>query len=497
MIKKEFILFFLLIACFYLLRSGYMYLQHEEPRRAIVALEMNQSKNYFQPTVLGKAYFKKPPLHNIAIALSYKIFGKNAFAVRFPSILCALLIAFFVFLFTKNILYEKSYIACLSFLTCFEVFFLYGIWGETDLFFSLFAFLSMISLFSFKKKGILLGLIFCSLAFLSKGFAALIFFYLTFIAYSLYKKRLISHFFSIHHLLGILVFLGLTGFWLLHTSNAHASIYALWGEVFSRSPLQFSILKFLKHIFLFPFKCFIQTLPWSIFLLFLFNKKVRTRIKEISGRQKELLIFCLIVLGVNFIPYEISPEGRIRYLIPLLPFLSIFIAPIVSDLNEKEFKYANYMWVIVCILVIAAFFSDIFMLKNLTDGILLLVLSIAVFSIPKRTLFPSILCAMLILKVIHSYCYVPFVRAHYPNYKEMGEAIARNIKNYDKHKKIESNDRFLKLMFYIEKDLPKMITPLSCKNSLIITRDVKAAKKGNIVYSLSTPHGIYYISSFK
>jgi hypothetical protein len=79
----------------------------------------------------------------------------------------------------------------------------------------------------------------------------------------------------------------------------------------------------------------------------------------------------------------------------------------------------------------------------------------------------------------------------------MGETIARNIKDYDKHKKIESNDRFLKLMFYIEKDLPQMITPLSCKNSLIITRDVKAAKKGNIVYSLSTPYGIYYVSSFK
>ena len=155
------------------------------------------------------------------------------------------------------------------------------------------------------------------------------------------------------------------------------------------------------------------------------------------------------------------------------------------------------MWVIVCILVIAAVFSDIFILKNLTDGILLLVLSLSLFSIPKRTLFPSILCAMLILKVIHSYCYIPFVYAHYPNYKEMGKSIAQNIKNYDKHKKIESNDRFLKLMFYIEKDLPKMITPLSYKNALIITRDVKAAKKGNIIYSLSTPHGIYYVSSFK
>jgi len=489
--KREFILFFLLIACFYFLRSGYMYLQHEEPRRAIIALEMNKSQNYFQPTVLGKAYFKKPPLHNIAIALSYKVFGENEFAVRFPSILCALLIALFVFLFTKD------YIACLSFLTYFEVFFFYGIWGETDLFFSLFAFLSMISLFSLKKRGILFGLIFCSLGFLSKGFTALIFFYLTFIAYSLYKKRFMDYFFSIYHLLGILIFLGLTGFWLIHTSNVHAYVHALWKEVFSRSPTAFSISKFLKHIFLFPFECFIQTLPWSIFLLFLFNKEVRTRIKEVNSRQKELLMFCLIVLGINFIPYEISPEGRVRYLIPLLPFLSILIAPVVSNLNEREFKYASCMWGVICILVVAALFSDIFILKNLTDGILLLVLSLGLFSIPRRNLFSSILCAMLILKAVHSYCYIPYVYAHYPNYRKMGKLIAQNIKNYDKHKKIESSDRFLKLMFYIEKNLPEMITPLGCKNSLIITRDVKVAKKGDIVYFLSTPHGTYYISSFK
>lgn len=39
---------------------GKMYFQHEEPRRAIIALEMNYTHDYITPHVLGRDYFRKP-----------------------------------------------------------------------------------------------------------------------------------------------------------------------------------------------------------------------------------------------------------------------------------------------------------------------------------------------------------------------------------------------------------------------------------------------------
>ena len=55
----------------------------EEPRRALIALEMLYSGDYLTPTIMGELYFAKPPLFNWIIIVSAKLFGSfSEMAVR-------------------------------------------------------------------------------------------------------------------------------------------------------------------------------------------------------------------------------------------------------------------------------------------------------------------------------------------------------------------------------------------------------------------------------
>ena len=51
---------------------------------------MNESGNWLVPNFMYSDVHRKPPLHFWNIALSYKLFGYNEFAVRFPSFLAIL-----------------------------------------------------------------------------------------------------------------------------------------------------------------------------------------------------------------------------------------------------------------------------------------------------------------------------------------------------------------------------------------------------------------------
>ena len=72
---------------------GYLPLdtRSDEPRRALVALEMILSNDYVTPTLNGARYFNKPPLYNWIIAGSYHLFGNySSFALRFPMLVVLL-----------------------------------------------------------------------------------------------------------------------------------------------------------------------------------------------------------------------------------------------------------------------------------------------------------------------------------------------------------------------------------------------------------------------
>ncbi|HVG15342.1 MAG TPA: glycosyltransferase family 39 protein, partial [Chitinophagaceae bacterium] len=170
-----------------IINFGVLELAGEEPRRAVISLEMLQSGNYIKPTLLGWDYYNKPPLYNWIICGSMVLFNSTSeFAIRFPSLLFYLLWAFVHYRLCKKF-FPRS-IALLSaffLLTSADIFF-YGLanGGEIDIFYSFIVYLQVVCMFYgfFKKKWLylfVLSNLFCAIGFLTKGYTSIVFQVLT------------------------------------------------------------------------------------------------------------------------------------------------------------------------------------------------------------------------------------------------------------------------------------------------------------------------------
>ncbi len=72
-------------------RLSYPLIEPDETRYAQIAFEMAQSGDWITPTLDGRPYLDKPPLLYWATAASYKVFGANELAARFPCAISAFL----------------------------------------------------------------------------------------------------------------------------------------------------------------------------------------------------------------------------------------------------------------------------------------------------------------------------------------------------------------------------------------------------------------------
>jgi 4-amino-4-deoxy-L-arabinose transferase-like glycosyltransferase len=82
-------------------------IDRDEPRFAEASREMIERGDYVIPYFNDDYRFDKPPLTYWAQVASYRIFGQNDFAARFPSAVAAALIALSIFAWGKRIAEER------------------------------------------------------------------------------------------------------------------------------------------------------------------------------------------------------------------------------------------------------------------------------------------------------------------------------------------------------------------------------------------------------
>src|SRR5438093_2102036 len=81
-------------AVVYLPALGSLAIKGEEGRRILPAIEMLKTGDYIVPQVGSNPYFRKPPLVNWLVAISFKFFGvRNEWTARLPSALAVLAVA--------------------------------------------------------------------------------------------------------------------------------------------------------------------------------------------------------------------------------------------------------------------------------------------------------------------------------------------------------------------------------------------------------------------
>src|SRR5687767_5801650 len=84
---------------------------NEEPRRALITLEMEYNGNFLVPTQAGEYYYNKPPLFNWVILFFFKVFGVSEFALRIITVLSLIVLCVMIFIVVKKYLDSETALA--------------------------------------------------------------------------------------------------------------------------------------------------------------------------------------------------------------------------------------------------------------------------------------------------------------------------------------------------------------------------------------------------
>lgn len=318
-------------------------LNNEEPRRAVITLEMLHSGNYFSPTLLGWPYYNKPPVYNWLMGALFKLTGSSSEAVvRTFSFLCLLVWAILHFIISRK--YVSVFVAALSsifLVTCADIYF-YGLQngGEIDIFYALIVYLQVISLFYFGEKKQWLSFyiysyLFCAIGFLTKGYPSLVFqlFTLLVIAVQFRSVRVLLQW---QHWLGLLVWAVITGGYLYIYSlenSVRIFLVNLLNESFKKTTIGGYSENWFVKIITYPFLFIKFLLPWSLLLLLLF-RKIR-----ISFWKNPLLHFSVLFILFNISIYWLTGKPKLRYAYMFVPFCFTLLAFLYEKFQQQQPHY--------------------------------------------------------------------------------------------------------------------------------------------------------------
>lgn len=343
---------------------GIMPLIEDESIRALVALEMIISGDYWTPTLGGELYFKKPPLYNWILVIFFKLFGVSDFVFRIPVVIVLISFSYLIFNFTKKAFDRKTgLLAAMFFLTNGRVLFYESSHGLIDLLFSLIIFVNFILVFRYYKSEdykrlFIYSYILIGIAFLLKGLPSVVFQGFTLFALFVWKRNFWKLFHKFH-ITGVAIFFLIIGayyaIYFINNEGTYINMFrTLINESTRRTPIHFGLIDTLKHIVLFPFEVLYHFLPWTLLAILFLFKRTYTII-----RQNDVLQYLLVMYGANIIVYWISPEVHPRYILMHMALLFIVLAKLFVDFekeNLKVIKYFNYLfYFIIGILAISPF----------------------------------------------------------------------------------------------------------------------------------------------
>ena len=305
-------------------------LRAEEPRRALVALEMELSGNFISPTINGVFYYNKPPVYNWLLILFYKITGSyNEWVVRLPGVFSLLLLGLLhFFIARKHIDEHTALLSALFLVTSADILFYFSLIGEIDLFYTLLVYMQIIGIFHFYRSGqygrmFVFSYFMAALGLLTKGLPSLLFQAFTGLALLLSEKRW-RLLFSPWHLLGIAVFLLVTGGYFYQYSQYNdvgLLLAKLLSESTERTVMEKGLFEQFQHLVLFPLMLLKILSPYILLLPLLFHKRMWEAVKS-----QPLLRFSVVFIVSNIWVYWLSPGTKDRYLYMFLPFCCTLLA---------------------------------------------------------------------------------------------------------------------------------------------------------------------------
>ena len=320
-----------------LINLGLVAFINDEAIRALVALEMDLSKNYITPTMFGDYYYNKPPLYNWILLVFSKIYGQsNEFISRLPTVFFLLIYAATVYSFSKQYFNKKTaFINAFMLITCGRILFYDSFLGLIDICFSWLIYLMFMVIYHKWKAGkfyqlFTIAYTLAALAFLMKGLPAIVFLGSSLLAHFIYQRQF-SRLFSLAHFCGIAILIGLIGsyYWAYHQYNDLKIVFdTLINESAKRTPIEYNISETVLHFFSFPFEMIFHFLPWSLLVIYLFQKNIKEKLLQNPFIAYNVLIF-IATIPLYWISVEVYP----RYLFMHVP---LFFTTLIYLHTEQE-----------------------------------------------------------------------------------------------------------------------------------------------------------------
>lgn len=359
--------------------------QGEEAVYTLTSLEMWYQKEWFVPFLYGHEY-GRPPLYNWGIIPLATWLGWEhmLLAARIVTSLATLGSTFILFFFTES-LFRNRTLTLLA--TCIylsgDLLLRRGWLAYADPLFSFFVFLAISSLwFGLQNKNktwIILAVISLFASFLTKAFTGYVFYGCTLlILLWRHPNRSIlwSPFSIIMHVFSLVLIL-LWDYSFSDGSHKENMIFDIvtkfnWDDFFAYG------LKLIT----FPLDIVHRWLPCTALLIYFwikayFSKKSTSKESMYSYQTKKItthtiyasahnnIKFVFWVFCINYIPYWIAPFARVRYLLPLYPFIAILLAYGVYHLDSKKMKIVIYaLWGCLIIKYVMGFWGYSFFEKQ-------------------------------------------------------------------------------------------------------------------------------------
>jgi 4-amino-4-deoxy-L-arabinose transferase-like glycosyltransferase len=324
--SRSLLIVLLVWAAIYLPALGSLAIKGEEGRRILPAIRMIETGDYIVPRVGSATYFRKPPLVNWLVAVSFKVFGvRNEWAARLPSALSVLAVTIaFVTVARASLGPRGSTIAALIWLTNIGMIEKGRLIEIEGLYVSLsgLAIIFWLSFWSQKKSPWLIWLpasIFLGLALLAKGPLHLVFFYGIVFAVLWQTKnwRLLVH---PAHFAALAIMLAIFAAWaipFLQSTTPQVALYK-WSAQFS-GRLSATGFNFSSWILNLP-RALVYFLPWVTLFPFVRFAKFQD---ELGRRLAHALTWGIV--GA-FLAVNLAPGALPRYSMPALAPASWLLA---------------------------------------------------------------------------------------------------------------------------------------------------------------------------
>jgi 4-amino-4-deoxy-L-arabinose transferase-like glycosyltransferase len=323
--KKLFLFALILLPAALLINLGIMVFIDDEAIRSLVAQEMLWSGNYISPEMHGDAYLNKPPLWNWILSISFWMHGgASEWAARLPTVIGLIGFAATTYFFSKK--HFPRYLAAihaLTVITCGRMLFWDSMLALIDVTFSWVIYAQIMLLYEHGRKGEWwkafawsYGL--TAVAFMLKGLPAIVFQGLTVFAILGWTKSW-KKFFSPAHILSGLACVGALGlyYWQYsHFVDLSKVAERIFVESGKRTAVAHGWWESLKHIVAFPFEMSYHFMPWTLLLVYLFQRGSWRLLKT-----NDFAAFALVAFLVNIPIYWLSPNVYPRYLLMLFPLL--------------------------------------------------------------------------------------------------------------------------------------------------------------------------------